>query len=375
MNAQTLTLSPDEVWKAALSQLQLQTPKATFDAWLRNIHFIAASEDDAYILSVPNEGVRDWLDNRLRSTIERTLSNIAGRSLKVEFRLNGAAPRDAPAPEDKAHPAEEASKPETGEASGLTPGQLAAGEDYFRAFFGRGKDVAGYAMVSHYASRFIAPYLGPAFLLWKRLDADERTSIKDPAKRWSEPQIITYNGLKNAMDYPHTRYIGGQTMECSQSIRAIRETGQSLTQCCLKHSPARTKIDREGRPRCYFWYTGQLEILYQEKLLAIEVEKRGDHPRSRTIRVQIWRLLPILTPWQVGKLNGELQKAHQAWIEDFGHLLNLNYAVWKKITERTLVDLMEGYNEYRQLHTPYTFSAKFLQLPGRTRIGFTTPES
>ena len=77
-------IKPEQVWRAALGQLQLEMPKATFDTWVRDTHLLA-SEDGTYIVGVQNAYARDWLENRLRSTINRTLIGIVGHTVEVRF--------------------------------------------------------------------------------------------------------------------------------------------------------------------------------------------------------------------------------------------------------------------------------------------------
>lgn len=77
-------MSAERLWEAALGQLQLEMPRAAFDTWVRDAELLA-SEDGAYIVGVQNAYARDWLENRLRSTIARVLTSISGRSAEVSF--------------------------------------------------------------------------------------------------------------------------------------------------------------------------------------------------------------------------------------------------------------------------------------------------
>ncbi len=78
--------SPAEIWKTAHGELQLQMPRETFDTWLRNSRLIA-HEDGTYIIGVPNIYAREWLEQRLKKVITRTLSQVAGRTVEVRFVL------------------------------------------------------------------------------------------------------------------------------------------------------------------------------------------------------------------------------------------------------------------------------------------------
>jgi hypothetical protein len=82
-------------WQAALSELELQMTKATFNTWLRPARLLAwESSGDGngnattrIVLGTPNEYIKDWLENRLHIPIRRTLSGIAGNAVEVEFEV------------------------------------------------------------------------------------------------------------------------------------------------------------------------------------------------------------------------------------------------------------------------------------------------
>lgn len=77
-------MRPEQVWQAALGELQLQLTKATYDTWLRDSSLLS-HEDGVFVIGVENAYARDWLENRLLSTIKRTLTGIAGRAAEVRF--------------------------------------------------------------------------------------------------------------------------------------------------------------------------------------------------------------------------------------------------------------------------------------------------
>src|SRR5688500_18557298 len=79
-----LAMQPEQVWQAALGQLQLEMPKTTFDTWVRGASLLT-HEDGSYVIGVNNAYAKDWLENRLRATIKRTLSGIVGRTVEVRF--------------------------------------------------------------------------------------------------------------------------------------------------------------------------------------------------------------------------------------------------------------------------------------------------
>jgi len=84
------SMKPEKVWQAALGELQLQMTKATFDTWVKQTH-VLAYEDGTFIIGVQNGFAKDWLENRLLGTIQRTLASILNRSVEVRFVVHAPA--------------------------------------------------------------------------------------------------------------------------------------------------------------------------------------------------------------------------------------------------------------------------------------------
>jgi hypothetical protein len=75
-----------KIWQAALGELQLQMTKATFDTWVRNTRLLSCL-DDVFVIGAQNAFARDWLENRLLTTVKRTLVGIVGHPVEVQFML------------------------------------------------------------------------------------------------------------------------------------------------------------------------------------------------------------------------------------------------------------------------------------------------
>jgi chromosomal replication initiator protein len=91
-------MKPNEVWQAALGELQLQMTRETFTTWLKPTRVISY-QDGTLIIGVENGYVKDWLSNRLLATIQRTVTNIIGRTAEVRFVVwsRDSAQQDQPA--------------------------------------------------------------------------------------------------------------------------------------------------------------------------------------------------------------------------------------------------------------------------------------
>lgn len=77
-------MKAEQAWQAALGQLQLDMPKASFDTWVRNAEMVSY-EDNVFVIGVPNAYARDWLESRLTSKINRLLCGIVNKTVATRF--------------------------------------------------------------------------------------------------------------------------------------------------------------------------------------------------------------------------------------------------------------------------------------------------
>jgi chromosomal replication initiator protein len=76
-----------EIWDAALGELQLQVSKANYRTWLEKTKGLSY-QDRNFTLGVPNAFVAEYLDKNLRSLIEKTLIGITQSDVKVIFSID-----------------------------------------------------------------------------------------------------------------------------------------------------------------------------------------------------------------------------------------------------------------------------------------------
>lgn len=77
-------MNPDQVWQAALGQLQNQMTRATFDTWVKDTR-IVSQDQESLVIGTKSAFAKDWLENRLFTTINRTLAGIVGRPVSIQF--------------------------------------------------------------------------------------------------------------------------------------------------------------------------------------------------------------------------------------------------------------------------------------------------
>lgn len=88
--------SPTDVWTAALADLQLQIAKPTFDSWLRGTRGVALA-DHEIVVAVANDYAKDWLEQRLRPTVDRAVAKVTGRPVTCRFVIHRSLRSNAPA--------------------------------------------------------------------------------------------------------------------------------------------------------------------------------------------------------------------------------------------------------------------------------------
>jgi chromosomal replication initiator protein len=77
-------MNANDIWHATLGELQLQMTKATFDTWVRPTHAIAYCDGEMTV-GVHSPYAKEWLENRLHTTIARTVTGIVGQSVQVRY--------------------------------------------------------------------------------------------------------------------------------------------------------------------------------------------------------------------------------------------------------------------------------------------------
>jgi hypothetical protein len=79
--------SVDEaIWAETQTMLRRQMTRATYDAVIQGTELVRR-ENEVYIVGVQSEMAKEWLENRLREIVQRTLSSVVGMPVKVEFKL------------------------------------------------------------------------------------------------------------------------------------------------------------------------------------------------------------------------------------------------------------------------------------------------
>lgn len=103
-------MNAEQAWQTVLGQLQMEMPRASFDTWVRDTRLISY-QNGTMIVGVRNAYARDWLENRLASTVNRLLVGILNASVNVDFVVNGNEPEPVLEETAPVHPQPEAVDP------------------------------------------------------------------------------------------------------------------------------------------------------------------------------------------------------------------------------------------------------------------------
>lgn len=81
--------SANEIWEAALGELQLQVNKPNYQTWFKGTQGLAY-DGDQFLVGVPNAFVAEYLEKNQRSLIEKTLIGLTHRGVSARFKVSWA---------------------------------------------------------------------------------------------------------------------------------------------------------------------------------------------------------------------------------------------------------------------------------------------
>jgi chromosomal replication initiator protein len=77
-------MNAEQAWQATLGQLQMEMSRAAFDTWVRSAELLSY-ENGLFTIGVQNAFARDWLDDRLSTTLCRMLAGMVDRAVTVHI--------------------------------------------------------------------------------------------------------------------------------------------------------------------------------------------------------------------------------------------------------------------------------------------------
>jgi hypothetical protein len=74
----------ENAWQAAIDYLHSEMPRGWFDSWVK-LASLVGCEEDVFTIGCTSAYQRDWLTDRLQSSLERFLTGVMNRAVKVCF--------------------------------------------------------------------------------------------------------------------------------------------------------------------------------------------------------------------------------------------------------------------------------------------------
>ncbi len=84
----TRNRSPQEIWEAALGELQIQVSRPNYRTWFGKTTGLD-HQDNRFVIGVPSTFVAEYLDKNQRSLVEKALIGLTSPDVQVEFHVNG----------------------------------------------------------------------------------------------------------------------------------------------------------------------------------------------------------------------------------------------------------------------------------------------
>ncbi|MFH0804781.1 MAG: DnaA N-terminal domain-containing protein, partial [Patescibacteria group bacterium] len=80
-------MDKEQLWQAALGELELSLSKANFTTWFKNT-FLAEVSQNHVIIGVPNAFTKTWLENKYHREILKALQHgTGGQVTEVTYRV------------------------------------------------------------------------------------------------------------------------------------------------------------------------------------------------------------------------------------------------------------------------------------------------
>lgn len=320
---------PEHVWEATLNQLQLQMTHGTFDSWLKGTYLLSAA-NGTWQIAVKSTYAQDWLENRLRKTIQRTLDKVAEKPVQLQFVVlpEESVPHNTPSIDDQ-----DVRQPAAPNQKGRTVTTTAPPDQKAKtgslAVDIRTLNQTGYQPLTNYYPRFVAPWLrrkwgsagDKAFILWAQLAAEDGQQVTgDDFTNWTRARVYQLETLAESLS-TSVQSLTGRYGYCAK-FNLDKKAGVLLESCCR---PDDSETEFEAGRYCRYWRPGALEVLSAEGMLR--VTESGGRKNYR-ITLQLWRSWPLLTPSQARLLSPGQQDQHRQWLTKWQRITGVTAAQW-----------------------------------------------
>lgn len=92
-----IELTAEGLWTEISARLQGTLNETTYSTWFGEVEG-AGLEDDSFVLGVPNDFTREWIEAHFLGLISAALEDATGRELRIDLNVVGSADRATPPP-------------------------------------------------------------------------------------------------------------------------------------------------------------------------------------------------------------------------------------------------------------------------------------
>lgn len=302
---------------------------STFDSWLKGTYLLSAT-NGTWQIAVKSIYAKDWLENRLLETIQRTLAKEVEKPVQLQFvahpkpnAIQSTSPIDDQDMWQPAGPRQSGRQATTTapSASKVKAGSLAVDI--------RTLNQTGYQPLTNYYPRFIAPWLrrkwgsagDKAFILWAQLVAEDGQQVTGgDFTNWTRARAYQLEALAESLS-SNVQSLTGRYNYCAK-FNLQTKVGAPLESCCRVDD---SETEFEAGRNCRYWRPGALEVLSAEGMLR--VSESGGRKNYR-LTLQLWRSWPLLTPSQAGLLSSGQQNQHRQWLGKWQRVTGVTPAQW-----------------------------------------------
>jgi len=86
-----LEIELEKVWKTVLVEMEIQLSRANFHTWLKNSKLLGREEEGTFVVALPNNFSKEWVENKYQKNILHILRNLDGTAKRIEFVVQGNA--------------------------------------------------------------------------------------------------------------------------------------------------------------------------------------------------------------------------------------------------------------------------------------------
>lgn len=79
----------EKIWENVLSEMEINVSHANFHTWLKNSKLINRDEYGTFLVALPNNFSKEWVENKYQKNILHILRNLDERAKKVDFIVQG----------------------------------------------------------------------------------------------------------------------------------------------------------------------------------------------------------------------------------------------------------------------------------------------